>query len=430
MSSSIFNKLAYSRRIVSTVYTVPHALSKSLASSSIAKKVPVRTPFFRVETLENGPRPPVSTLLTSLYQPGHQPLDFNVGQRWSHTQFIEAWHSVHAILSDYLVKHIGLDSLYCDAMFWKLLTSDKRFKDHGVVYKPAPVPDKNEWKASWSEEGKPSWLGTVPTKADDHFYYTALIDGFVDEKGGKGGYAVIFIDSYARPKVAVVGYSPQASLFLCELQGIKVSLQLALDNGFSSNIMLATRSKKVQNLFGYLSELEDLDSIHRCEQDHFKYDDGDDSHVCLACEGFQLSRHLNTKMEDFEILYPVIKEILELRIKLGRRVGISPNLSVASAYLSEHYGILSIEEMVVKCYGEHQFHEMVVKPTNFPEKLEDILYDDCFKGYRHYGQDILEEIVPGHNTVLSAPEIFTQMRRKINLVSRGTDLKAGLNGSP
>ncbi|KAI3839883.1 hypothetical protein MKW92_022757, partial [Papaver armeniacum] len=297
---------------------------------------------------------------------------------------------------DYLENHIGLDSLYFDAMFWKLLTCDQRFKDLGVYYKPAPIPDKNEWKASWYQEGKPNWLGTIPTQADDLLWHTALVDGFIDKEGGKGGYAVIFVDNYARPKVAVVGYSSKGSLVFNELQGIRAALQLALDTGLGPNIQLTCRSHKVGELFTHFSDFEDVDTIPGCEQAYSTFDHDVDGHVCQACEGLYLYRHFKSG-EDFETLYPIIKEILELRRKLGRFVRVSPNLSQASVYLGKCIGTLTTEE--VKQFqlldDEYEVYEMVMKPEKFTEELKDILYDDCFKGYRHYGQDILEEKVPG-----------------------------------
>ncbi|KAI3952162.1 hypothetical protein MKW98_005857 [Papaver atlanticum] len=351
MSSSIFNKLASSRRMVSTVFTVPHAVSDSLSS------------------LETEQRPPDSVLLANLYQPGHQALDFNLGQKnWSGKKAYETRMLVQSVIGDYVYKHIGLDNLYFDAMFWKWLTSDQRFKDLGVFYKPAPIPDKNEWKASWSQEGKPNWLGTVPTRADYHLCNTAMVDSFIDE-GGKGGYVVIYIDSYARPKVAVVGFSPKGSRFFFELQAIRAALQLALDGGYGPKFELTHRSVKLEELFSHVSDFEDLGTVHHCRENYSESDGGDDSRVCVAYQGLYLLEHFI--MEDSELLYPVINEILQLRSKLSPYVSFSENLSQASAHLGECYGTPTTEEMKLfqLLDGEYEVYEMVMKPDKFSEEL-------------------------------------------------------------
>ncbi|KAI3939010.1 hypothetical protein MKW92_005199, partial [Papaver armeniacum] len=310
---------------------------------------------------------------------------------------------------DYVDNHIGMDTLYFDAMVWKLLTTDQRLKDLGVFYKPAPVPDMNEWKASWCQEGKPNWLGTVYTRADDcKLCNTAIIDAFLDEEAGKGGYAVTFIDNYARPKVAAVGYSPKGyPLFLFQLQGIRAALQLALDCGFCANIQLTTRSDKVKDLFDRILDFKEYNYFENCEFNS--------SSVCLACLGLHLFKHyIITEAEDFHLLYTVIKEILELRNKFDRYVNVVQNLSQASIYLGKCYGTPTTEELKLfrLLDGEQQLYEMVIKPDKFPKELEDILYDECFKGYRYYGQEIIEAKVPGAiNNTLSAPMLFQSIRR-------------------
>ncbi|KAI3885424.1 hypothetical protein MKX03_036316 [Papaver bracteatum] len=419
MSSSIFNKLASSRRMVSTVFTVPHAVSDSLVSSP-ARKISFHHPTFLTPTLETQRRPPDSVLFATLYQPGreHQPDDLNGGQDWLGSKLRESENLVYDLRSDYLEQHSGLDSLYFDAMFWKSLTSDQRFKDLGVYYKPAPIPDRNEWKASWCQEGKPNWLGTVPTQADKRLWHTAIIDGFIDKEGGKGGYAVIIIDNYTRPKVAVVGYSSEGSLVFNELQGIRAALQVALDTGLGPHIQLTCRSREVGNLFTHFSDFEDLDTFHRCYESYSESHHGDESCICLACEGLHLLKHFST--EDSEVLYPVINKILQLRHKLGPNIRVSKNLSQASTLLGKCYGTPTTEEMKLFQFldGEYEVYEMVMKPDKFSEEVVDALYDDCFKGYRYYGQHVLEELVPGPIQMLSAPTIFKNMRHQRALLTR------------
>ncbi|KAI3950313.1 hypothetical protein MKW92_011318 [Papaver armeniacum] len=47
---------------------------------------------------------------------------------------------------------------------WNLLTCDRL----GEL-------DKQEWKASWHEEGKPRWLGNIPTRANGRLYITLQV---------------------------------------------------------------------------------------------------------------------------------------------------------------------------------------------------------------------------------------------------------------
>ncbi|KAI3920586.1 hypothetical protein MKW92_019380 [Papaver armeniacum] len=366
MSSSIFNKLASSRRMVSTLFTVPHAVSDSLLSSP-ARKISFHHPTFLKSTLETERRPPDSVLLANLYQPGDQALDFNLGQKnWSGKKAYETRKLVESVIGDYVDRHIGLDNLYFDAMFWKWLTSDQRFKDLGVFYKPAPIPDKNEWKASWCQEESPTgW---------ELFLLGLIMTCMRRERG----YVVIFIDSYARPKVAVVGFSPKGSRFFFELQAIRAALQLALDGGYGPKFELTHRSLKLDELFSHVSDHEDLGTVHRCRENYSESDGGDDSRVCVACQGLYLLEHLST--EDSKVLYPVIIEILQLRSKLSPYMRFSDNLSQASAHLGECYGTPTTKGMKLfqLLDGEYEVYEMVMKPDKFSEKLVDKLYDDCF----------------------------------------------------
>ncbi|RZC80134.1 hypothetical protein C5167_042712 [Papaver somniferum] len=98
MSSSIFNKLASSRRMVSTVFTIPHSLSDSLLSSP-ARKISFHHPTYLRSTLETERCPPDSVLLANLYQPGDQALDFNLGQKnWSGKKAYETLKLVRSVL--------------------------------------------------------------------------------------------------------------------------------------------------------------------------------------------------------------------------------------------------------------------------------------------------------------------------------------------
>ncbi|RZC75508.1 hypothetical protein C5167_050990 [Papaver somniferum] len=69
--------------------------------------------------------------------------------------FIHPNKEVMHILSDLVEKNRNSPTYRCH--LWKLLTS-ARLRELGVGYNVIPIPDKQEWKASWREERKPKWL--------------------------------------------------------------------------------------------------------------------------------------------------------------------------------------------------------------------------------------------------------------------------------
>ncbi|KAI3970248.1 hypothetical protein MKX01_023895 [Papaver californicum] len=156
---------------------------------------------------------------------------FDLGAEFTHPN-----KAVMHILSDFVEKNRNSSTYHYHLQ--KLLTS-ARLRELGEGYNVIPIPDKQERKASWHEEGKPKWLGTIPTRADGRLHYTASIAGYIEKDGGKGGYGVILFDYYGRPKVASVGVSLIGNLPLIyyEFQGVRSALQLALDHGQNQTVL-------------------------------------------------------------------------------------------------------------------------------------------------------------------------------------------------
>ncbi|KAI3842215.1 hypothetical protein MKW98_026005 [Papaver atlanticum] len=297
---------------------------------------------------------------------------------------------VMGILRDFVKKHSGVDDF--DSELLDLLGSD-RLKDLGVGYKEIPIPDMHEWKASWYEERKPNWLGSS-TDADSRLHYTASITGYLEKEGRKGGYGVIFFDNYGRPKVASVGVSPKGyvPLLYHQLQGVRSALQLALDYGFSSEITLYCNSGEVRYVLDRC--LESLKYVPMCMAGDFLRLSRDDTirwraeaHHCNAC----VLHDLYHQMEDFDLLYPVIDAILTLFSKLNHFRNVSPSKCSASNHLAKLYGMPTTEEMnLFRLLDDKQeLYEMVMKPDKFPKELDDILYDEVFKGDRIHSQEIM-----------------------------------------
>ncbi|KAI3870912.1 hypothetical protein MKX03_025100, partial [Papaver bracteatum] len=200
------------------------------------------------------------------------------------------------ILSDFAEKHRGLP-LFDDAL-WDLLESD-RLKELGVGDNPIPIPDKQDWKASWHKQGKPNWLGTIPTVADNRFHCTSDITGYVEEGTNGGGYGVIIFDTYGRPKVASVGVSPQrhVPLVYYELQGVRSALQLASEYGYPG-ITLYCNSNEVHRVLQLCFEFMPFKPM--CKKIRGPVD-----YACGCCVGLDLYRLI----DDFDLLGPIIKEI-------------------------------------------------------------------------------------------------------------------------
>ncbi|KAI3851555.1 hypothetical protein MKX03_004202 [Papaver bracteatum] len=148
-------------------------------------------------------------------------------------EFTHPDKAIMDVLSDFVEKNRGSPIYHC--LLIKLLAS-ARLRELGVGYNVIPIPDKQEWKASWHEEGKPNWLGTILTAADGRpkLSYTASVTGCIEKDGGKGGYGVVLFDHFGRPKVASVGVSLKGKLPLIyyDFQGVRSALQLAFDHGF------------------------------------------------------------------------------------------------------------------------------------------------------------------------------------------------------
>ncbi|KAI3857823.1 hypothetical protein MKW92_053817 [Papaver armeniacum] len=150
-----------SRSVLSSAITIPGLLS-SLAKNTL----------FGVSTRQSSSNsnPKNAEQLT---RPA-----FDLGAEFTHPD-----KEVMEILSDFVDKNRHLETY--PARLRNLLTS-AQLKELGVGYNEIPIPDKKEWKASWHEEGKPKWLGTIPTHADGRLHYTASITGYIKKMEEKG----------------------------------------------------------------------------------------------------------------------------------------------------------------------------------------------------------------------------------------------------
>ncbi|KAI3940282.1 hypothetical protein MKW92_052647, partial [Papaver armeniacum] len=304
-------------------------------------------------------------------------------------EFTHPDKAIMDVLSDFVEKNRG--SPHYPNLLSKLLAS-ARLRELGVGFNVIPIPDKQEWKASWHEEGKPNWLGTILTAADGRpkLSYTASVTGCIEKDGGKGGYGVVLFDHFGRPKVASVGVSLKGKLPLIyyEFQGVRSALQLAFDHGFGDEIKLYCNSVAVRNILNLCLELTCCTPVCMGEVGRWN-----GHKLCTACAGLLLYGH-RVMEDDFNLLFPVISDILDLFYKVNNFKTVNVRPCSGSDHLARYFSI-STTQKKIDWFGllvdEFELYEMVMKPNEIPEEVVDTVYDEVFTGDRVHSSLIMVE---------------------------------------
>ncbi|KAI3940286.1 hypothetical protein MKW92_052651, partial [Papaver armeniacum] len=295
---------------------------------------------------------------------------------------------------DFVEKNRGSPH-YC-YLLSKLLSS-ARLRELGVGFNVIPIPDKQEWKASWHEEGKPNWLGTIITEADGmpRLSYTASVTGYMEKDGGKGGYGVVLFDHFGRPKVASVGVSLEGKVPLTyyEFQGVRSALQLAFDLGSGGEIKLYCNSIAVRNILNRCLELRCCSPA--CTG---KIGRWNGPKLCTFCAGILL--YGDRVMEDFDLLFPLISDILDLFYKLNKFTSVNVRVCCGSDHLAEYFVMSPTKE-----------YEMVMKPNEIPEEVVDSIYDEVFMRDRVHSRLIMVEERSKANEYTHPHALYTKLRK-------------------
>ncbi|KAI3875185.1 hypothetical protein MKX03_032989 [Papaver bracteatum] len=377
-----------SRSILSSAITIPQSTNGLL--STLEKNT-----LFRVST-----RLSSSNSKTKDAEQLTRPA-FDLGAEFTHPD-----KAVMEVLSDFVEKNRHLETY--PARLRNLLTS-AQMKELGVGYNEIPIPDKQEWKASWHEEGKPKWLGTIPTHADGRWHYTASITGYIENDGRKGGYGVILFDHYGRPKVASVGVSLKSNvpLIYYEFQGVRSALQLALDHGFGAEIKLYCNADTVRriidNCLGHTSWTP------WCMGNIAPWNG---SKLCTGCVGLRLFRCKSVK--DFDLLFPVIEEILDLFHKINNFTDVNVRICYGSGHLAKIFST-STNEKEMNRFGllvdKLELYEMVLQPDKFPEEVDNSIYDEVFRGDRVHSELIMVEKLSKTSEHTHPDPLYSKLRK-------------------
>ncbi|KAI3857822.1 hypothetical protein MKW92_053816 [Papaver armeniacum] len=107
------------------------------------------------------------------------------------------------------------------------------------------------------------------------------------------------------------------------------------------------------------------------------------SKLCTGCVGLRLFRC--KAMKDFDLLFPVIEEILDLFDKINNFTDVNVRICCGSSHLAEKFNMSTTKEEMNRfrlLVDELGLYEMVLKPENFPEEVDNSIYDEVFKGDR------------------------------------------------
>ncbi|MCL7030161.1 hypothetical protein MKW94_029831, partial [Papaver nudicaule] len=242
-------------------------------------------------------------------------------------------------------------------------------------------PSKQKWVDSWFQSGSPKL--SEPANNKKIVVYTINVYGYSREKENIGGYGVILRDDLGRPIVSSFGISAcgHVSFLVHEFQGLRGGLQHVRDFKLVAN--------QIQLLCKSQTTVEVLKLISHKAADIIKGDDlGGVWQTVWRC----FPSRLQFLFEGF--FRPLIKEISELYLELPpitsgiSAMAVDKCTQKAAEYVAklgtagkhtqkaaEYVAKLKTAEMTEQlgCY--------VVKMElgEYPEKLQNILYQDAFQ---------------------------------------------------
>ncbi|KAI3875184.1 hypothetical protein MKX03_032988, partial [Papaver bracteatum] len=192
-------------------------------------------------------------------------------------------------------------------------------------------------------------------------------------------------------------------------QGVRSALQLALDHGFGAAMKLYCNSDTVSKIIDLCFEHT---SITPCRMGKAARWDG--SKRCTGCVGLRLFAR---GMDDFDILFPIIKDILDLLYKINRyhfRDLIEVTTCCGSGHFAKYFSTSTTEEELNRfglLVDDLLFYEMVLKPDKFPEEVDDSIYDEVFKGDRVHAELIMVEKLSETNEHTHPDALYDKLKK-------------------
>ncbi|KAI3848028.1 hypothetical protein MKW92_003662 [Papaver armeniacum] len=212
--------------------------------------------------------------------------------------------------------------------------------------------------------GKESWIESwfLKSEKDRKGYHYLNIYGFYKKVTGVEGYGVILRDPCGKPVVASASVQQnRKSYFYHVLDGVKAGLALALEHNIY-DLKLLCNSETLAGCLRLIFQQADagLFNSRRTRNRFARYRCG----ACKTC----LSVAIPLDDERLEILIPLLKEIIDVRIKIMSK---------------SHYFFLNYASRGTARQPETK---KTIRPIDVDEELKMILFEDACVGARRYSQ--------------------------------------------
>ncbi|KAI3949898.1 hypothetical protein MKW92_003921 [Papaver armeniacum] len=216
------------------------------------------------------------------------------------------------------------------------------------------IPKKEDWIGSWSLKNGKEQKG----------YHYLNVYGFYNKKTRMGGYGVIVRDPCGKPVIASASVQPAGvSDHYHVLDGVDAGLALASKHGIHDLELKCNSS-----IDGYLRQI-------------FQRADGRTPYRCGACRPC-LRFVIPVTDKGFEVMFPLLKRIIDKRSKIKRKSRIFAVSAVSSSL--NKAAIRLAKELAKKSRLSAKPKTETIKPDDFEDELKMILYEDAYKGLRVY----------------------------------------------
>ncbi|RZC52998.1 hypothetical protein C5167_011850 [Papaver somniferum] len=231
--------------------------------------------------------------------------------------------------------------------------------------------EKERWVESWF----------LKSEKDRKGYHYLNIYGFYKKVTGVGGYGVILRDPCGKPVVASASVQQNGkSYFYHVLDGVKAGLALALEHNIY-DLKLRCNSETLAGCLRQIFQQADagLFKTRRTRNRFARYRCG----ACKTC----LSVAIPLDDERLDILFPLLKEIIDMHIKIMSKSHYfflnyaSRGVNKAAYHLAKQ---LSKE---MKTATESKTNK-TIRPIDVGEDLKMILFEDACVGARWYSQHL------------------------------------------
>ncbi|KAI3868825.1 hypothetical protein MKW92_040721, partial [Papaver armeniacum] len=256
------------------------------------------------------------------------------------------------------VKDVTLEVSVPDERVLSHRASMKKFKDMRPVLQ--------DWIDSWSEKKIPDvgWLNVY---------------GYCNKDKGYGGYGVVLRDNWARPITAATFFAQEGgSQFFQVLSGLKTGLGLAIKHG-CLRLIVGCNVRKAVDLLDFVFQKGGACRSGAGSSSHVKI-----KGICKDCS----KRRVLVKDATLETLIPVIAKLKDLRARLDKSQFVGFSMIDRDENEPAHCLAKMAKRDALKAKRLPLKESKVIRPADFPRKLEKTLWNDAFDCDTRYSHEL------------------------------------------